>query len=171
MEFTQIFTEMHWVPALLLIVGIVMMLIEIFVSGFGFFGITSIISLVAGVVVRICFGLSLSQSLTLILLVIGFLMLCIMLMVWGAQYGILGKTGLFERRSTLPTDYDRADRSIRRLVGKNGKTISKLDLGGKAKIRGKIYDVVSIASYIEPNSRIKVVEVKDNTIMVRKWFE
>jgi len=107
----------------------------------------------------------------LILLVIGFLMLCIMLMVWGAQYGILGKTGLFERRSTLPTDYDRADRSIRRLVGKNGKTISKLDLGGKAKIRGKIYDVVSIASYIEPNSRIKVVEVKDNTIMVRKWFE
>ena len=171
MEFAQIFTEMHWIPALLLVVGLVMMFIEIFVSGFGFFGITGIISLIAGVIVRICFGLNLSQSLTLILLVIGFLALSIMLMIWGAQYGILGKTGLFERRTTLPTDYNKVDRSIRRLVGKNGKTISKLDLGGKAKIRGKIYDVVSIASYIDANSRIKVVEVKDGTIMVRKWFE
>ena len=171
MEFAQIFTEMHWVPALLLIVGIVMMIVEIFVSGFGFFGISGIISLVAGVVVRICFGLNLSQSLTLILLVIGFLTLVVMLMVYGAQYGFLGKTGLFERRTTLSKDYNKVERELRRLVGRNGKTISKLDLGGKAKIRGKIYDVVSISSYIEPNTNIKVVEIKDNTIMVRKWFE
>lgn len=171
MEFAQIFTEMHWVPALLLIVGLVMMIVEIFVSGFGFFGITGIISLVAGVVVRICFGLNLSQSLTLILLVLGFLVLVIMIMVWGAQYGILGKSGLFERRSTLDKDFNRADRELRKLVGKNGKTISKLDLGGKAKIKGKVYDVVSISSYIEPDKNIKVVEIKDNTIMVRKWFE
>ena len=171
MEFVQIFTEMHWVPALLLIVGIVMMIVEIFVSGFGFFGISGIISLVAGVVVRICFGLNLSQSLTLILLVIGFLTLVVMLMVYGAQYGFLGKTGLFERRTTLSKDYNKVERELRRLVGRNGKTISKLDLGGKAKIRGKIYDVVSISSYIEPNTNIKVVEIKDNTIMVRKWFE
>ena len=171
MEFTQIFTEMHWAPALLLVVGLVMMIVEIFVSGFGFFGISGIISLVAGVVVRICFGLTISQSLTLILIVIGFLALVVMVMIWGAQYGILGKTGLFERRTTLSKDYDKADREIRRLVGKSGKTISKLDLGGKAKIRGKIYDVVSISSFIEPNKNIKVVKIKDNTIMVRKWFE
>lgn len=171
MEFTQIFTEMHWVPALLLVVGLVMMVIEIFISGFGFFGIMGLISLIAGVVVRICFGLNLSQSLTLILLVIGFLVLVVMFMVYGAKYGILGKTGLFERRSTLSQDYNKVERELRKLVGRNGKTISKLDLGGQAKIRGKIYDVVSISNYIEPNTNIKVVEIKDNTIMVRKWFE
>ena len=171
MEFTQIFTEMHWVPALLLIAGLVMMIVEIFVSGFGFFGVTGILSLVSGVIVRICFGLNISQSLTLILMVLGFLVLVFMVMVWGAQYGILGKTGLFERSTTLSKDYDRADRELRKLVGKNGKTISKLDLGGKAKIRGKIYDVVSISSFIEPGKNIRVVEIKDNTIMVRKWFE
>ena len=171
MEFTQIFTEMHWVPALLLIVGLVMMIVEIFVSGFGFFGITGIISLVAGVIVRICFGLNITQSLTLILLVIGFLTLSVMIMVWGAQYGILGKSGLFERGTTLSKDYDKVDKQLRKLVGKVGKTISVLDLGGKAKIKGKIYDVVSISSYIEANVRIKVVEIKNNTIMVRKWFE
>ena len=171
MEFLQIFTEMHWVPALLLAVGIVMMIIEMFVSGFGFFGVTGIISLIAGVIVRICFGLNLSQSLTLILIVVGFLALVVMIMVWGAQYGILGKTGLFERRTTLSKDYNKVEKELRKLVGRNGKTISKLDLGGKAKIRGKIYDVVSISSFIDQNTNIKVVEIKDNTIMVRKWFE
>ena len=88
-----------------------------------------------------------------------------------AQYGILGKTGLFERRSTLSTDYNVADRHLRKLVGKSGKTITNLDLAGKAKIRGTIYDVVSITSFIERGANIKVVEIKDNTIMVRKWFE
>lgn len=171
MEFVQIFTEMNWLPALLLIVGAVMMIVEMFVSGFGFFGIGGIISLIAGVVVRICQGLNINQSLMLVLIVFAFFIVVVMLMVWGAQYGILGKTGLFERRTTLSTDFNRADKKLRRLVGKNGKTVSKLDLGGQAKIRGKIYDVVSISSYIEPNTNIKVVEIKDNTIMVRKWFE
>lgn len=171
MELIQIFTEMNWIPALLLIVGLVMMIIEIFISGFGFFGISGLISLTAGVVVRICQGLNLTQSLTLILLVIGFLVLVVMIMVYGSKYGILGRSGLFERRTTLSKDYNKVERELRKLVGRNGKTISKLDLAGQAKIRGKIYDVMSISSFIEPNTNIKVVEIKDNTIMVRKWFE
>ena len=171
MEFAQIFTQMQWVPALLLIVGLVMVIVEMFIPGFGFFGITGTLSLIAGVIVRICQGLNLTQSLSLILIVLGFLTLAVMFMVYGAQYGILGKSGLFERRTTLSTNYNKVDRELKKLVGKNGKTVSKLDLGGKAKIRGKIYDVVSISSYIEPDTNIKVVEIKDNTIMVRKWFE
>ena len=171
MEFVQIFTQMNWISALLLILGMVSMVIEMFISGFGFFGISGIGLLVAGAIVRICQGLNLSQSLALVLIIIGFLTLIVMLMVWGAQYGILGKTGLFERRTTLPKDYDKGDKELRRLVGRNGKTISDLNLGGQAKIRGKIYDVVSISSFIESDTNIKVVEIKDNTIMVRKWFE
>lgn len=171
MEFIQIFTQMNWISALLLIAGVAFMIVEMFVPGFGFFGISGIISLVVGVIVRICQGLNLSQSLTLILIVLGFFILMFMLMVYGAQYGLLGKTGLFERSTTLSTSYNIPQRTIRKLVGKNGKAITNLDLAGKAKIRGKIYDVVSMNSYIEQGSNIKVVEIKDNNIIVRKWFE
>ena len=171
MEFIEIFTEMQWVPALFLIVGAVLMIVEMFVPGFGFFGITGILSLLAGIIVRICQGLNLTQSLSLILIVLGFFVFVVAFMIYGAQYGILGKTGLFERRSTLSDDYNKADRQIRKLVGKSGKAISNLDLAGQAKIKGKIYDVVSISSYIEKGANVKVVEIKDNTIMVRKWFE
>ena len=171
MQFVQIFTEMPWFVALLLIVGALMMVVELFVPGFGFFGITGSISLVAGVITRICFGLDINQSLLLVLIVFGFFVVIFMVMIYGAQFGFLGKSGLFERRTTLDKDYNKTDREKRKLIGKSGKTISKLDLGGQAKIRGKVYDVVSISSYIESNSNIKVVEIKDNTIMVRKWFE
>ncbi|MBQ8615781.1 MAG: hypothetical protein IJ415_04370 [Clostridia bacterium] len=171
MEFIEIFTEMQWVPALFLIVGAVLMIVEMFVPGFGFFGISGTVSLIVGIIVRICQGLNLTQSLSLILIVLGFFVFVVAFMIYGAQYGILGKTGLFERRSTLSDDYNKADRQIRKLVGKSGKAISNLDLAGQAKIRGKIYDVVSISSYIEKGANVKVVEIKDNTIMVRKWFE
>ncbi len=171
MELFEIFTQMHWVSALLLIVGAVLVIVELFVPGFGFFGISGSISVVAGVIVRICQGLNLTQALTLILLIVGFYVFIIAIMIYGAQYGILGKTGLFERRTTLSTDYNEADRRIRKLVGKSGKAITNLDLAGQAKIRGNIYDVVSRSSYIEKGSNIKVVEIKDNNIMVRKWFE
>ena len=171
MEFTQIFTEMQWLPALLLIMGVVLIFVELFVPGFGFFGIGGILSTIAGVVVRIFQGLNVTQSLTLILLVLGFFTLSGMFLVFSAQYGILGRTGLFDRNTTLSKGFNKPERELRKLVGKSGKTISKLDLGGQAKIRGKIYDVISISSYIEPNTNIKVVKIKDNTIMVRKWFE
>ena len=92
-------------------------------------------------------------------------------MVVSARFGLLSHTGLFENKSTISKDYNKLDRSLKRLVGKSGKAVSALNLGGKAKIAGKVYDVVSINSYIEAGKHIKVVEIKNNTIMVRKWFE
>lgn len=171
MEFVAIFTEMNWLPALLLIVGTVLLLVETFVPGFGFFGITGIISLVAGVIVRICQGLNLTQAIGLILIILGFFMVCSIYMVFSAKYGILGRTGLFETKASISKDYNEASRQLKKLVGKSGKAVTNLSLAGKAKINGKIYDVISLNSYIEKGSHIKVVEIKDNNVVVRKWFE
>lgn len=171
MEFIEIFTQMQWVAALFLILGVVLLIVEMFVPGFGVWGICGIVSLVVGIIIRICQGLNLTQSLSLILVVLGFFVFVVGFMIYGAQYGILGKSGLFERRSTLSSDYNKVDKHVRKLVGRSGKAITSLDLAGKAKIKGKIYEVVSISSYIEKGANIKVVEIKDNTIMVRKWFE
>lgn len=171
MEFVQIFTQMSWVSALLLIIGAVFLFVELFVPGFGFFGVSGFGAILAGIVVRIVEGLNFTQSLMLILMVLAFLGLMIFLMVQSVKHGFLGRTGLFERRSTLATNYNVADKQTRKLVGKSGKTITNLNLAGKAKIRGKIYDVVSQNSYIEKGSNIKVVKVEGNSIVVRKWFE
>ena len=171
MEFVEIFTQMSWIAALLLIVGAVFIAIEVFIPGFGFFGVTGILSLIAGIVVRICQGLDLTQSIALILMCLGFFVVASMIMIGSAAHGLLGRTGLFERRSSISEDYNQVSKQYRKLVGKSGKAITKIDLAGKAKINGKIYDVQSINSFIEVGQHVKVVEIKNNTIMVRKWFE
>lgn len=171
MAFAEIFTQMGWIPALLLAVGTVFLIVEVFVPGFGFFGVSGTLSIIAGIIVRICQGLDLTQSLALILIVLGFFTILVMIMVYGAQYGILGHSGLFERKTTIAEDYNKTSKELRKLRGKSGKAITSLNMAGKAKIRGKVYDVVSLNSFIDKGSNIKVVEIKDNTIIVRKWFE
>lgn len=171
MEFAEIFTEMSWIPMLLLCVGMVFIIVELFVPGFGFFGIAGGVSIIAGIIVRIVEGLDLMQSLVLILMVLGFFVVATLFLVFSAKYGILGRTGLFETRTSIPEDYNKVSKRLRKLVGKSGRAVGVLNLGGKAKIHGKTYDVVSINSYIEAGAHVKVVEIKDNQIMVRRWFE
>ena len=171
MEFVEIFTGMSWIPALLLSLGLLFLIVEVFIPGFGFFGVTGILLLIAGIIVRIVDGLNIVQSLTLILLVLGVLIIAFLLMVNSARHGLLGRTGLFETKSSIRQDYDKVDKNLSKLVGQSGRAVGVLNLGGKAKIKGKIYDVVSVNSYIEDGAHIKVVEIKDNTIIVRKWFE
>ena len=171
MEFAVIFTEMNWIAMLLLCVGMTFIVVELFVPGFGFFGISGVVSIVIGIIVRIIQGLNLMQSLVLILMVVGFMVVSTLCLVFSAKHGILGRTGLFENSTSLPENYNKVNKRLDKLVGKSGKAISVLNLGGKAKIRGRIYDVVSINSYIDAGSYVKVVEIRDNQIMVKKWFE
>lgn len=171
MEIVEIFSQMSLVVIALLSVGAILLIIESFVPGFGFFGITGTLCLIAGVVVRICDGLNVTQSIALSLFVLVFFVVAGMIMVGSAKYGLLGKTGLFEHRTSISKDYNEVSKKYRKLIGKSGRAITKIDLAGKAKIKGQIYEVMSINSYIDAGQHVKVVEIKDNTIMVRKWFE
>lgn len=162
---------MSWIPALLLCLGFVFLLVELLIPGFGFFGITGGLLLVAGVIVRICQGLNLVQSLALGLMVVGVLFVGVVVMVISAKYGFLGRSGLFETRTTISKDYNKPDRELRKLVGKSGKAVTNLSLAGKAKINGKVWDVLSLNSFIQEGQHVKVVMIKDNQIIVRKWFE
>lgn len=171
MEFIEIFTGMSWIPILLLSIGFIFIILEMFIPGFGFFGITGSISVVAGVVVRICEGLNFFQSLVLILSTFAAAIILAFVFVISCRFGIISKTGLFEKHSTLSEDFNRIDKSLKKLIGKSGRAVGVLNLGGKAKINGKVYDVMALNSYIDAGAHIKVVAIKDNTIMVRKWFE
>lgn len=168
MKFVQIFSQMHWSAMLLLIIGMIFMIIEMFIPDFGVFGIMGLVSLAAGVVVRICQGTSIGQALTLILIVVLIYCGCFGLMIRSAQKGTLGKTGLFETKSTISTEYNQPNQDYLKLIGMSGRTTTALNLAGRARIQGKIYDVVAESSFVEKNAEITVVEVKDNTIVVRR---
>lgn len=171
MEFVEIFSEMSWIAAALLFGGLVFIFVEVLLPGFGFFGIAGSVAIVAGLIVRICQGLNLLQSVVLILMVLVFFIICVIVMVFSAQHGILGRTGLFENENTFSSRSRREVKELKKLIGKSGRASGVLNPGGKAKINGRIYDVLSVKSFIEDNQHVKVIGVKDNTLLVRKWFE
>ena len=168
MKFIQIFSQMHWSAMLLLIIGLIFMVIEMFIPDFGVFGVLGLVSLAAGVIVRICQGTTIGQALTLILIVVLLYCGCFGLMVRSAKHGALGKTGLFETKPTISTEYNQPNEDYLKLIGLTGRTITSLNFAGRARIQGKIYDVISESSFIEKNVEIKVVEIKDNTIIVKR---
>ncbi len=54
------------------------------------------------------------------------------------------------------------------LVGKQGKTVSVLRPAGKAQIEGRYLDVLSDGPYIPQGSRVEVVSVSGNRVVVRR---
>ena len=168
MKFIQIFSQMHWSAILLLAIGMIFMIVEMFIPDFGFFGIMGLVCLVAGVIVRICQGVTIFQALMLILIVLLLYCGCFGLMIKTAKSGKLGKIGLFETKPSISSEYNQPNPDLLNLVGKFGKTTTDLNLAGRALIDGKIYDVVSELSFIEKHVEIEVLAVKDNTIVVMR---
>ena len=168
MKFIQIFSQMHWSAMLLLIIGMIFMIVEMFIPDFGVFGVLGLVSLAAGVIVRICQGTSVFQALTLILIVVLIYCGCFGLMIRSAKSGKLGKTGLFETKPTISTEYNQPNEDYLKLVGTTGRTTTDLNLAGRARSQGKIYEVVAESSFIEKNVEIVVVEMKDNTLFVKR---
>jgi membrane-bound serine protease (ClpP class) len=56
----------------------------------------------------------------------------------------------------------------RSLVGQEGTALTVLRPAGKAKIHGRTIDVVSEGPFIQPETRVEVVEVSGNRVVVRQ---
>ena len=67
-EVVSLFTEMNVVPAILLTLGLILCIIEMFVPGFGAFGISGIVCLVGGIVAKMLYGGTVTQMFALIVI-------------------------------------------------------------------------------------------------------
>ena len=64
--------------------------------------------------------------------------------------------------------YDVSVPEDREVVGKEGVTLSFLRPAGIAQIDGKRVNVITEGDFIEKNARIKVCELRDNNLVVRR---
>lgn len=169
-EFIQIFTEMGWVSGIFLTLGIVLSFIEIFAPGLGFFGISGAICTILGIFFRYAEGLSLYQLILFILLILGVLVLGVVVLIILIKSGLMADTGIFSTKTILPENYSKC-KECKKLIGKIGKTTTEMMLAGRVKIRGKEYDAISESEYIAKNKYVKVIKIKDNRFVVRKFWE
>ncbi|WP_207426409.1 nodulation protein NfeD [Pedobacter sp. SYSU D00535] len=167
----------HWEIGLF-IVGIVLILLEVFViPGFGVAGILGIISIVAGLALSLVmnnwfdFTVTGSEQLSsAVILVLGSMILSIVLSV------LLGKSIMRspafqrlvlqdEQRSQF--GYVSGKKTVE-LINKVGVAVTDMRPSGKVEVDGKWYDGVALDGYILKGTNIQVERQENYNVFVRK---
>ncbi len=162
-QISTLFAEMGWVSAVLLIVGVAFASIEVFLPGFGVWGITGSICVVMGIIARMIEGATITQLFILIFIVLIVFTLLFLLMIRSARHGLLSKTAIIETGVSVKETKNEKDE----LLGKLGKTTTMLRPVGKIDIDGVSYCALTEDGYINENVDVEVVKVEGENIFVK----
>lgn len=155
----------NWLYVGLFIIGVILLLIEIFlIPGFGLTGISGIILIFISIFFTLGGGTKALYSIGVVAAIL--LILFIILLVLFPKLPIWNKLGLKE---SLKTEKGYTTFTpLEELIGKEGKVITTLRPSGTIEIDGKRYDAISLGEFIEKDSRVKVVKIEGNKIIVEK---
>ncbi|MGB9750366.1 MAG: NfeD family protein [Caldisericia bacterium] len=155
----------NWFYVGLFILGVVLLLIEIFlIPGFGLTGISGIILIFVSIFFTLGGGVKALYSIGVVAVIL--LILFIILLILFPKIPIWKKLGLKEKQETEKgyTSYTKIDE----LIGKEGVVITTLRPTGTIEIDKKKYDALSLGEFIEKGNKIKVIKVEGGKIIVEK---
>jgi membrane-bound ClpP family serine protease len=159
----------YW-ALLLLLLGVVLMVLEVFVPSGGLLGIMAGLSIVGAVVVAFSSGMIRGTIVLAAAAVCVPLFLYLAIKIW--PHTPIGRL-IFIRlpksdREVLP---ENEGGDLEALLGKVGVARSKMLPSGMVRIEGRSYDAVSRGMAIDPGEAIKVVGVRLNRIVVAPTME
>ena len=143
-------------PLLLVGIGVVLIILEVFTPALGAAGIIGLTLAGAGIIGLLAQGSTLTA--------IGS---CVFVITMGLY---VLKQFTFNKVQD-PESYTSVDRGIAENKGKSGVTKSALRPAGVALIDGKRIDVVAVGRFIEKDKPIKVVKTSGNRVVVEEISE
>jgi membrane-bound serine protease (ClpP class) len=158
---------------LLFLIGVALIVVEIFViPGFGVFGITGIILMIAGLFMGLITDFPLIEtellSLAIIQLASSFILSAVMIYILAKM---LPKTNIWNnlilKKGIEATSGYTSNKDFNHLIGLSGEALTDLRPSGTAIIEGKRYDVVTQGEYIVRESKIEVLETEGSKIVVK----
>lgn len=153
---------MTYLAIALLVVGAICLMTEIFIPGFGFFGITGIVCLIISSIITVLFV----QFGAFI--VVGEIFVLVFAVFAAVKYiknhQLQGRLILDE---TLDNDKNEIG-DIDYFLGKEGITKTSLRPFGDVDFNGVVVGVCSEGDYISPHQKVKVVKISDSKIYVKK---
>lgn len=150
---------------LCLLLGAGLMILEIFLPGFGLPGISGIVLIAAGIILAAVHH-GMLVAVVVLLVVIALLALAVSWVLRSAAKGNYGSAIFLNEKDELSTRED-----MKVLVGKKGHTCSVLRPAGIGNFDGVRLNVVTEGSFIERDVPIEIVSVDGTRIVVRKIRE
>ena len=152
------------VQAILLTLGLLFLLAEIFIPGFGIAGITGIILFIVGIIMT---ANTFMEALVMFLILLLVLAVVIMIVVRSASKGRLSKTLVLNESLSKEKGFSGVE-DMKYFEGREGVALSMLRPSGIGVFDGVRLDVVAEGAFIEEGSRIRIVEVEGRRIVVEK---
>ncbi len=154
---------MNFVWLILLIIGFALVVVEMYIPGFGFPGITGTICLIAGVALYA--KTDIIAWLVMTVIIVSLLCVALSISIRSAARGRLAKSKLvLNEVSTSGV----GENDLSYYVGKTGCAVTVLRPAGLGEFDGVKLNVLSDGEYIPEGAQVTVTRVEGNRIFVRK---
>lgn len=151
------------VQAILFAVGLMLLIAEMFMPGFGIAGGLGTLIMIAGIVMT---AETAAQAVVMVLILILLIVIVLLVILRSAKKGRLSKTLVLNSSLNKEEGYSSSpDNSA--LVGTEGIALSLLRPSGIGEFDGRRVDVVSDGRYIEAGTEITVVYTEGRRIVVK----
>lgn len=164
MSAMQFLLYMGWPAITCLVLGLELMIYEMFTPGFAVPGITGLILLVLSVVLT---AQSLSQALIMIVLILIVLSLVFVIALRSVTSGRLSRSPLVLKERATKEDGYLSTQDMNYFVGRHGVATTVLRPAGTADFEGVKLDVVTEGEFIEKGRPLEVIRVEGRRIVVR----
>lgn len=150
---------------ILVIIGMILIVVEMMIPGFGAAGISGGIAVVAGLVIG---SDSLTGAMFSLLIIVLLLAVVAAVIFRSALKGRLSRSPVVLNTAIEAGSTELASEDIKELVGCKGRTLTALHPSGIAEINGRRVDVSSAAEFINKGEDIEVVSVEGVRVLVKK---
>ena len=149
----------------LTVIGMVLIMIEIVIPGFGAAGISGGVALIAGLILGSAGNIS--YAMFSLLIVLAILIIFAVVVFRSALKGKLSRSPVVLNTSIDAGSTELFDEDMQNLIGKTGVTATALRPSGIAVIDGRRLDVVTLAEFIGKGEPVVVERVEGVKILVK----
>ncbi len=160
-----LFATIETVSVVLFVVGMLFLLIEMFIPGFGIFGGLGLVALVLCIIFQ---AHSLAEGLLLLLIIAAIVFIFALIAARSFKRGWLYRSSLVLKDAEEKDAGYVANEDSSHLNGKEGLSLTPLRPAGSAEIGGERIDVVTEGEFIPKDTRILVTKATGGRIVVKQ---
>lgn len=165
MDIFNFITQIGLIQGLILIIGVILVIVEMFHPGFGAPGITGTILIIIGIAF---IAETIQQALILIILTLAILGIVLSIILRSATKGKLSRSPIILKHSQQKETGYIGINDLEFFLGKEGISTTVLRPSGVADFDGVKIDVVSEGAFIPQDRKVKVINVVGRSIVVRE---
>ncbi len=162
LDFFSFLEQIELLQAIILIVGLLLLVVEIFVPGFGVAGGTGVVLLILGIFLT---ASSPFEAMAMFVLLLVLIAIVLTIVLRSAKSGRLSRTLILQSSSKKEYGYSSSN-DPSALIGKTGRAMTHLRPAGTGEFDGKRIDIVSDGGFIDKGETVRIINAYGSRIVV-----